>query len=382
MTLKKLVTAIFITASLISYSQGFKTITITKKDNSNVELLGKFIYNSNNFIEKIITKNNTTQANYNINNIIQVQQKNEIYVAKTIDKKVYLLKQIIKGSLSLYKNKKDYFLENSEFGLKKIPYNSKDGLTLSTFKYGIVSLFINKCKSATEEAYQYSNTLNYSSLKKTITTYNSCDLSNDIIVPNTIIENINTPNEVVNFAISLSNFNLKTDFSNLSKNSTGKVNLFSIGAKIYFNTNMLNKSFAFHFSGDYYFGKDKNINSSNLRNKTSFLSTMVGVNYIFKSLNKTFKPYIGIKGGMYFNQKSYVILKSNTSFLPDTVYKTNNEPAYTFHAGTFIYIFNQKMDFMINYQPKLDFNLSTSEINQQNSSYTISGVNMKLSYLF
>jgi len=381
MTLKKLVTAIFITASLISYSQGFKTITITKKDNSNVELLGKFIYNSNNFIEKIITKNNATQANYNINNIIQVQQKNEIYVAKTIDNKAYLLKQIIKGSLSLYKNKKDYFLENSEFGLKKIPYKSKDGLTLSTFKYGIVSLFINKCKSATEEAYQYSNTLNYSSLKKIITTYNSCDLSNDIIVPNTIIENINTPNEVVNFAISLSNFNLKTDFSNLSENTTDKLNLFSVGAKIYFNTNMLNKKLVFHFSGDYYFGKDKKINTT-VYNKTSFLSTMVGVNYTFRSLHKTFKPYLGINGGMYFNQKSYVTVKSNIALLPNTIYKTNNEIAYTFHVGTLIYVFNQKIDFMINYQPKLDFDLNSSGLLQKNSAYTISGLNFKLSYLF
>ncbi|PHS09473.1 MAG: hypothetical protein COA88_04630 [Kordia sp.] len=381
MTIKKIITIILITTSLISYSQSFNTITITKKDNSQVELLGRFIYNSNNFIEKIITKKNATQVNYNINTIIQVQKKNETYIAKTINKKTYLLKQIIEGSLSLYKNKKDYFLENSEFELKKIPYNSKDGLTLNTFKYGVISLFINKCKPATEEAYRQGNSLSISDLKRIVTSYNSCDLSNDIIIPNTVIENINTPNDVVNFAISLSNFNLKTDFSTLSKNTTDNLNLFSVGAKIYFNTNILNKSLVFHFSSDYYFGKDKKINTS-VYNKTSFLSTMVGVNYIFRSLNKTFKPYIGMKGGMYFNNKSYVIVKSNIAFLPNTIYKTNNELAYTFHAGTLISVFNQEIDFMINYQPKLDFNLRSSGLNQKTKSYTISGLNFKLSYLF
>jgi hypothetical protein len=109
-------------------------------------------------------------------------------------------------------------------------------------------------------------------------------------------------------------------------------------------------------------------------------STLIGVNYQYKSNNKTFTPFVGINGGLIINNASNVI---NDLPAYNLVYDANNLITYNFSVGSFINMFNQKIEAAFIYQPKMKFDVDSSSIaGDIKQSYDVSGMQFKLTYCF
>lgn len=381
-----LICTLFFSTSILS--QNFKPITIYKTDKTIINANGKFNYNHSDFIVSVSIKDSGDQSKtivVNLNEIVKIESRSVVFVVKDYNLNNYLFKQIIEGSLSLFENKNNFYLENESFKLKNIPYKIKDNLKLTVFDYGVLNLFVEKCKSAQDETYNNATNLTLQKLKYIINKYNSCDLSTEAQIPTKAIAKANEPKEIVNFAFSVGSFLAQAEFNDLSENSSTNLLLPSIGVKVYFNTNLLDKRLVFHISGDYFSGSEKRIDSdtNNLLSKTSFISFMIGSNYNFNKTNSIFKPYVGVNGGIYFNSfASYVELKSNIYGIPGLFFNTKNNLAFNFHGGSQIKISNNYLDIQLIYQPKMNFDLYSGDINKISSFYKFSGVNLKVSYLF
>ena len=365
--------------NLNTYSQLFKKMTIIRNDNSQLEISGIFEY-ENNLITNIRFEN--SNQNSSLQNISKVIINEKQYLVKEYNSKKLLFLQILKGKISLYKDKKEYYIENNKYGLKKI--KEKELVNIPVFKLGEISIFINNCKLAINELDKKATNLTLKNLKNIINIYNTCDLSTELQISDSAINQSMLPEEKVKFGISVGISTLDTDYNKLLAIKTSKLNVVSFGAKIYFLPNMLDKKINFNISVDYFLENTQNASNPdyNLYSKIQFLKTMVGVNYMFNNINQTFKPYIGISGGMYFNSNTTVQLVSK-SVDPSIKYRANNNLAYNLNIGTIINILNQEVDFIIEYQPSLDFTLfSKSNITTNYNSFEIEGLNFKISYMF
>lgn len=367
--------------SLNSFSQQVKNMTIFKTDSSQIKTSGIFIY-ENDFIKNIRFENSNLN-NSNLENIAKVIVDEKIYIVKDYGWKRYLFLQILNGELSLYKSKSDYYLENNKFGLKEIA--KKEYLNYPVFRTGTVSLFINNCNLAVNKLQQNVTNLTLENLKNIIEIYNSCDLETEIQIADQIMKKSMKPIEKIEFGASLGLMNLKADYSNIIEIPTSNLSLVSVGAKIYFHSNMLDKNLDFNISVDYFMeGKQKsNSTEYTLYSKTQLMKTMISTNYLFYNLSENIKPYIGFSAGLIFNSNSSILLIPKSNELPSKSYNANNELTYNINAGAVFNILNQKFDFLIEYQPNLDMSiLKTSSLNTEKNSYNITGVNFRLTYIF
>lgn len=355
-------------------------MTIFKNDNTQVIVSGKFIY-ENHLIQGIQLQN-SEYILFNLEDITKVIFKNNIFLVKNYNSKKYLFLQISKGVLSLYKDKENYYLESQKFDLKEIPKNESLGLTV--FKPGIVSVFINNCKLAVNALQNKTTNLTLSNLKKIINIYNDCNLSSEIQISDKVFEESNKPNDEINFGLSFGLMSLKNNYDNIIAVDKSNLNLPSVGVKVYFSPNILAyNDLNFNLSLDYFFKGQQLLYSSDsvLFTQIQFVKTTLGVIYKFNNLNTKIKPYIGTSGGFLFhNSKSR--LSSSSSF--STInYQHNNALIYSINTGAVFKIFNKDIDFLIEFQPKLNSHvLRKSDLTEKDETYSFSSINFSLTYMF
>ncbi len=367
--------------SLNSFTQQSKEITIFKTDNTQIIALGTFIY-ENDLIKAIHFKSVPSGLNSNnLENVQKVIEGENVYLIKDYNGKKYLIQQISNGVLSLYKGRKSYYLENTEYGLRILPKNENTYNT--AFKSGTVSVFINNCKPAVNELSKNASNLTLQDLKNLINTYNSCSLQDDIQVSDKVVTESMRPEEKIEFGVFVGFLNLNTDYSQIINASSTNIGMASFGVKVYFHTNFLNNNLDFNISADYFAPAKQQIIGSEytLQSETQFITCMVEMNYVLNQVSTTFKPYFGVSGGILFD-KSYVKLRPITSGQEEN-YNGLNEFTYTINVGTVINVFNQKFDFLIALQPSLNRRIrKTAGINFDDSNYTTKGINFKLAYIF
>ena len=379
--MKKLATLIivFTIFSLNSFAQRTKEMTIYKSDQTQIQVKGNFVY-ENDYIQAIQTDSKTINAS----DIDKVILGSEVFVVKNVDDKNYLFQEIEKGILSLYKGESNYYLENEKHGLREVPERDITGSKI--FNSGTVSLFINNCKSAVNLLSNKASSLTVQNLKEIVKTYNSCDLQSDIQISDKVIEESLRKDGKLQFGLTAGFLHLNTNYSNVIDVDETSIGLFTVGAKLYFRTNWLKKnSIDFNFSVDYALNAEQQIASDlyTLQSKTSFVNAMFGVNYVLSDLNSIFKPYFGISAGFLFDAGSEVNLKANSSANPSLYYEGKSQIAYNLNVGTMIEIFNQEIDFLIAYQPKLNMPIEAStELISLDAHYEISGLNFRLTYIF
>ncbi len=384
----KIISPFFVIAliSLSSYSQNFKDMTIFKNDNTQINVSGIFIY-ENNLIKRIRLENSESNLNSSylpdLENITKVVIGKNVFLVKKYNSKKHLFLQISNGALSLYKDKKKYYLENQKFGLKEV--QKKEHLSKTIFNPGEVSLFINNCKLAVNKLQQRATNLTLGTLKKIINTYNNCNLSSEIQIADSVVEKSMKPKEKIKLGVSLGLMNLNTNYNKIIAIDTDNLNLISVGAKAHFHSNMLDNNLDFNFAVDYFFEGKQTFDNSEYTafSKIQFTKTMLGVNYIFANLETKIRPYIGISGGMLFNTNSTIHLISKISSLPSLSYKVNSVLTYSVNTGAVFKIFNKNIDFLIEYQPSLDLSfLKSSDLNLGNKSYNFSSLSFRMTYIF
>jgi hypothetical protein len=369
-----------------SYTQNFKDMTIFKDDNTQINVSGNFIY-ENNLIQGIHFDNSEFNFNSsyltNLENITKVIFNKKIFLVKNYNSKKYLFLQVSNGALSLYKDKKNYYLESQKINLKEIP--KRERLKRSFFKSGIVSVFINKCKTAVNELQNRATNLNLSNLKKIIKVYNNCNVSNEIQISDRIIEESLKAKEKVQFGLSFGLMNLKNSYDKIIAVDNDNLNLTSVGAKVFFNSNMLKyNDLNFNLSLDYFFEGQQRFNNTEtaLSSQIQFIKTTLGASYKFTNLNTNIKPYIGTSAGFIFHN-SALRLSSRTAGSFIVNYNHNNALIYSVNAGIVFTIFNKDIDFLIEYQPNLNASLlKKSDINQRDESYRFRSLNFNMTYIF
>lgn len=360
--------------------------TITFKDGSKKQFKNiNFQYNGEDYIVGLKTKTDTNENGvYTLNDVVSVRENNVNYKTKQYKNSLYLLEDIILGSLSLYKSGGHYFLDNEEYGLREIPKVVIDEKTLNRFDYATLTLYVNKCKEAQELAYNKNQSISISALKDIVETFNTCSLSEDTQFAENIIELANAPSEFIELAVNVGYSFVNAEFDDLSPDVSNKYGTPVIGVQVYMNTNILNKRLGFIASVDYSLPKEFNSASNNifLNTKTAYLSAMIGARYTFNNIDKTFSPYLGANGGFLFNSSS-ITKQENIVGSPIYDYDTTNELNYNFCVGTYIHFGNQKLDFNLMYQPELTLDLEYSDnLSSQINFYSISGFQLKVSYLF
>jgi len=344
-----------------------------------------FEYNIEDYIIGVKTKtDDNDKKTYTLNDVVSVRRNGVNFNTKQYKKNTYLFEDVIIGTLSLYRSGEHYFLDNEEYSLREIPKVVIDEKTLNRFEYSTLTLFVNKCKEAQELAYNKNQSISISALKEIVETYNTCSLSDDTQFADNIITLANAPDEFIEIAINAGYSFLNSDFDDLSPGVSNSYGTPIIGVQVYMNTNMLNKRLGFVASVDYSLPKKFNSTSNNvfLNTKTAYLSAMIGTRYTFNNVNKTFSPYIGFNGGFLFNSSS-VTAQRNIVGSPIFDFDTTNELNYNFCVGTYIYFGKQKLDFNILYQPEIDLGLEyTENLSSQISFYTVTGFQLKVSYIF
>ena len=374
----------------------YVTFTFAQKNNSTTiyynngesKQLNKahLTYNSKDFIVGVEAKTDANKKiQYDLAGVTKVNHDATTYIIKSYKKKLYLFEELISGSISLYKSGEHFFIENEEHGFREIEKKVVDGLTLKTFSYATLSIYVNKCKEAQENAYNQYDSITISNLKAIIETYNNCNLSEDTQFATNVITQANEPSEFIEIGINVGFNFLNTDFNELSQGVSNSFGTPVIGAQIYMNTNMFNKSLGFIAIVDYSLPKEFNSTSNSifLNTKTAYLSTMIGVRYTFNNINKTFSPYLGFNSGFLFNSMSYVTKQQNTVGAAIIDFDTTNELTYNFSVGSYIKFGKQKLDFNIMYQPEINFGLeATDNLSRLVSYYSVSGFQLKASYIF
>ena len=217
-----------------------------------------------------------------------------------------------------------------------------------------------------------------SNLKKIIKVYNNCELSSETQISDRKIEKSLKPDEKVKFGLSLGFMNLKNNYDKLIAVDNDNLLLTSVGAIVFFNSNMLKyNDLNFNISIDYFLKGQQRLENSEsaLLSQIQFIKSTFGVRYKFANLKTKIKPYIGTSVGLIFhNSKSSLRSKTAGSFIIN--YNHNNAFIYSINTGIVCKIFNKDIDFLIEYQPSLNSSLfKKSDLDQRNSSYTFSSLN-------
>ena len=375
-------TLLFITVLFLSsnsFSQRVKEMTVFMSNQKQENVSGTFIY-ENDFIKSI----HYDTKNIVVESIEKVIVDKEVYVSIRIKSKKYLFQQIITGNLSLYKGKDKYYLKNDKHGLREIP--TKRLGSSKVFNSGTVSLYINYCKEAVDELSVRAGNLSLQYLKNIVKTYNSCDLQSEVQISDKTLEESFRKEGKIKFGVTAGFLHLKTEFGQVLGVDATNIGLFTVGAKLYFHTNWLRKNrIDFNFSADYAMGGTQQIRGDlyTLQSKTSFINTMFGVNYTLSDLKGFFKPYL-VSAGMLIDAGSFANLIPNTvGTVPELSYGGNSQIAYNLNVGTLLTVFNQEFDFLVAFQPKLNMPLDNKNtLLFKEGSYSISGLNFRLTYLF
>ena len=383
--MKNSIILLFVLCTSFVFAQN-NSSSITFKDGSTKQFDRiSFEYNAEDYIIGVKTKtDDNDKKTYTLNEVISVRKNDINFKTKQYKKSTFLFEDVIIGSLSLYKSGDHYFLHNEEHGLREIPKVVIDEKTLNRFEYSTLTLFVNKCKEAQEIAYNKNQSISISALKEIVESYNTCSLSEDTQFAENVITLANAPDEFLEIAINVGYSFLNADFDNVSPGVTNSYGTPVIGAQVYMNTNMLNKSLGFVASVDYSLPKKFNSFSNNiiLNTKTAYLSALIGTRYTFNNISETFSPYLGFNGGFLFNTSS-VTAQRNIVGSPIFDFDTTNELNYNFCVGTYIYFGKQKLDFNILYQPEIDLGLEYIEnLSSITNYYKLSGFQLKVSYVF
>jgi len=376
-------TLLFITVLFLgtsSFSQRIKEMAIFMSNQKEEHVSGTFIY-ENDFIKSI----QYDTKNIGVESVEKVIVDKEVYVSLSVKSKKYLFQQIISGDLSLYKGKDKYYLKSEKHGLREIP--TKKLGSSDVFNSGTVSLYINYCKEAVNELSVRAGNFTLQYLKKVVKIYNSCDLQSELQISDKIIEESFRKESKIQFGATAGFLHLKTEYNQVLEVDATNIGSFTLGAKLYFHTNWLRKNrIDFIFSADYAMGGTQQIKGDlyTLQSKTSFVNTMFGVNYTLSDLKGVFKPYLGVSAGMLIDAGSFVNLRPNAAgVVPELSYDGKSQIAYNLNAGTLLTVFNQEFDFLVAFQPKLDMPLeSKNTVLAREGSYSISGINFRLTYLF
>jgi opacity protein-like surface antigen len=362
------------------------TIIHFKDDSSKQFDKVSFEYSIDDYIIGFEAKTDTNKKiKYNLTDIISLKDNSSSYIVKQVNKDSYLVEELIIGSLSLYKSGDHYFLENEEYGFREITKAEIDGTTLNSYNYSTLSVYINKCKKAQEEAYNKNTSIIPSVIKSIVETYNSCDLSEDTQFAENVIKQANAPYETIEIGVNIGYSFLNASFDELSPDVSNSFGVPVIGAQVYFNTNILEKALGFLIIVDYSFPSEFNASDNNiyLKSKLSYINAMIGTRYTFNNINKTFSPYLGFNAGFIFNSMSNITVQENIFGAQFLDFNSTNKLAYNVGIGTYIHFGKQKIDFNITYQPENTFELlSTDSLSKFESSYKVSGFQLKATYVF
>lgn len=362
------------------------TIIHFKDDSSKQFDKVSFEYSIDDYIIGFEAKTDTNKKiKYNLTDIISLKDNSSSYIVKQVNKDSYLVEELIIGSLSLYKSGDHYFLENEEYGFREITKAEIDGTTLNSYNYSTLSVYINKCKKAQEEAYNKNTSIIPSVIKSIVETYNSCDLSEDTQFAENVIKQANAPYETIEIGVNIGYSFLNASFDELSPDVSNNFGVPVIGAQVYFNTNILEKALGFLIIVDYSFPSEFNASDNNiyLKSKLSYINAMIGTRYTFNNINKTFSPYLGFNAGFIFNSMSNITVQENIFGAQFLDFNSTNKLAYNVGIGTYIHFGKQKIDFNITYQPENTFELlSTDSLSKFESSYKVSGFQLKATYVF
>ena len=376
---------LFYSISIVSQTKNPSTITFKNGSTKTYKKL-KPQYNAKDYITGVEAKaEDNSKVTYNNTQISGFKNNGTNYISKQYKTDTYFLEEVILGSLSVYKSGTHYFLESEENGLReilKVVINEKQ---LNTFDYATISVYVNKCKEAQEQAYNKSQIITYGVLKSLVTTYNACNLSESTQFASTVIKEANSPSEVIEIGINVGYNFLNTSFDNIVPGVSNSYGTPVIGAQVYFNTNMLKNNIVFLILVDYSIPNmfKSRINSTYLDANMKFLTTMIGARYTFNNINKTFSPYLGANGGFIFNSKSRIVIQENIIDSPLNNYESTNQLAYNLGIGTYIHFGKQKVDFNFTYLPesKFDLILTGSQDNKERY-YTMSSFQLKATYIF
>jgi len=370
----------FLLFTSIIFSQSFKPIKITKTDGTTLNTLGKFEFNQKNLINGLLIKTdkNVDATSFDIKELDNLILEDSKYVTKSFNRQNFIFEEIIKGELSMYKSQDGYYLIKDELEVREIPF--KDYNTVGkTLNFGIISVFINNCLSVQEYAYNRFDAITAATLEKIVTDYNNCSTSENITIPAQAISDSKIESDKIGFGVSVGYALLNTNFDNFVANADNNISTPTVGVKLYVNTSALNNGLFFDLKVDYFFGKEQQI-TDRISNKTQYVSTLIGVNYQYISENKTFTPFVGAHGGLILNGASNVI---NDLPAYNLNYEANNLISYNFTIGSFINVFNQKIEAAFIYQPKMKFDMDNSSIaGDLKQSYDVSGMQFKLTYCF
>ncbi|MCX7550039.1 hypothetical protein [Xanthomarina sp. F2636L] len=384
--MKKTILIYLILCSTYGFAQN-NSSTITFKDGSKKQFdKVSFEYNTEDFIVGLKTKTaNNDKTDISLNDVVSLRKNNVNYKTRQYKKSLYLLEEVSKSTLSLYKSGKNYFLENEEYGLKEIPRVVIDEKTLNRFDYATLSVFVNKCQEAQELAYNKNQSISISVLKDVVETFNTCNLSEDTQFATNIIELANAPSEIIEIGVNIGYSFLNTTFDDLSPGVSNNYGTPVIGAQVYFNTNMLEKRLGFIILVDYSLPKKFNSSENliHLKSELSYITGMIGTRYTFNNISKTFSPYIGFNGGFIFNSMSSVSVQDAVFGAQLINFDSTNKLAYNLGIGSYIHFGKQKIDFNLTYQPENKFEVvSTDNLSRIEGYYKMSGFQLKATYVF
>ena len=378
---------LYLLSTTLIFAQNNNSTTIYFKDGSTKQFEKvKFENNAEDYIIGVEVKNaDDNKTIYHLTDIVSVKENTTKHVTKQYKKNLYLLEEVIVGSLSLYKSGAHYFLENDENGLREISKVIIDQTTLNRYDYATLSIFVNKCKAAQEKAYNKNNSISISVLKSVVNTYNSCNLSEDIQFAENVITLANAPSEFIEVGINVGYGFLNTKFDDLSPGVSNQYGTPVIGAQVYFNTNILEKRLSFLFLVDYSLPKEfkSNDNKINLKTKLSYVHAMLGTRYTFNNINKAFSPYVGLNGGLILSNMSDITFQPAIYGAQKIGYKSKYKLSFNLNAGTYIHLGNKKIDFNIMYQPENEIQIiSNDNLTTIENNYKLSGFQLKATYVF
>ncbi|MBU2940733.1 hypothetical protein KO494_14385 [Lacinutrix sp. C3R15] len=378
--MKKLIFIFFLFIAVKSFSQNLK-LSYTNGTTSSIE--GKLKADKYGFYNEIITKDNN---NINVNVLTTISKAKKKYVVKKFNANYYAFQSIIENdNISLYKSKNKYYIESNDYQFAEIPFKEKDGYTFSVFDAGILGVYVNKCQATQNYIHDNFYTIRVSDLKKIINTYNSCNLENTSTVSNEAIKEANQPSEVVNFGITVGNSFLNIDYNGMSVDHKQKYSMFNVGAIITFKPNILKRKLNYSFALNYMFSKEASFyaSSKNVRTNHGYIETVLGANYLFLKADSKINPYIGIAGGLLFNNGTQVNVRPAVLGASTTIYKGNSDLIYNINAGVLFTALNQKFNFNVAYIPSTKTGLETKNNLESNVKYyNLTGINIRLSYYF
>lgn len=383
--MKHLLLIVFLIFSIKISSQNVQNLTVHYTNNKTTQHTGKLIYNYDGFIDSFLIVNKKAKTKQSLNNVKSIStESGEKYIIKKYNENLYAFQPIIIGDLSLYKNKNNYYFENAEIGFKQISYKQRGDYKFNVFNAGEITVFVNKCKNLQNYLHENFNSITVKKLKTVVTKFNSCKVDSDIQISDQAIEKANLSNEVVTYGVSIGNWFFNSNFSGVSVDIEKKTSAPSFGAIIYFRPHVLDKKIMYNFSIDY-------ISKSKTKFKTedyyvtvqqSYLTTQLGINYLFLNETSKLSPYIGVTGGFYFNLDTGIWLNNTTIGLPSEFFGGDTELIYNLNAGCLIKVLNQDIDINVSYLPKSKFTLKSQALDQNYAHYHLNGVNIKLSYIF